>query len=274
MDLYFNYDKVNANGIIEYDGCGADTNGERFNITEGYIKSNGDWQFWKTYIGDGPFEWTHGWRYYGNIIGKVWNGGFHHLEANELEPPLSQAFFYPAKDNSYTCDAYQEPLNTTTMQTTTVSTSSPSEWLNKLLNSAKSIGQKDQIDRPQLYGHWEKRFSKFNEKYLSLKQDGCIFQANYQADVVEFGQSDQCSVSQTFFISGCTLISKTFSWNAFHIIRIFQFIESITKSLKAWGNEFTMDCNKVNRGTDDKWFQRQEIKLQKLYDRSKSTLDC
>ena len=118
MDLFFNYDKSDlesadayAYGIVEYHGCGADSHGERFNITDGYVTANGDWQFYKRYVGDGPFKWTHAWRYFGNIIGQVWNGGIQYANANEMEKPLTQAFFYPVEDNSYTCDPYEDPLN-------------------------------------------------------------------------------------------------------------------------------------------------------------------
>ena len=118
MDLFFNYDKSDlesadayAYGIVEYHGCGADSHGERFNITDGYVTANGDWQFYKRYVGDGPYKWTHAWRYFGNIIGQVWNGGIQYANANEMEKPLTQAFFYPVEDNSYTCDPYEDPLN-------------------------------------------------------------------------------------------------------------------------------------------------------------------
>jgi len=110
-------------GIIEYAGCGVDTNGEHFNITDGYVTSEGNWQFNKVYTGEGPSSWTHGWRYLGNIVGQVWNGGIQNSDSLETSRIVTQAFFFPnAESNVQTCSKSKvSPLTTKppTLSTTT-----------------------------------------------------------------------------------------------------------------------------------------------------------
>ena len=55
---------------------------------------------------------------------------------------------------------------------------------------------------------------------------------------------------------------------------LFQAINEATDAFEAWGEYYTMDCNKVRRNADDKWFIRNQIKLQKLKERSMLKLKC
>ena len=91
-----------------------DINGEHFNITDGYVTSEGNWQFNKIYTGDGPASWTHGWRYLGNIVGQVWNGGLQKLDSLETSRYVTQAFFYPNADTDLkTCSRSKVTPHTT-----------------------------------------------------------------------------------------------------------------------------------------------------------------
>ena len=83
------------------------------------MTSDGNWQFNKNYIGVGPFGWSHGWRYFGNVVGQVLNGGIQYQNASELEKPMTQAFFFPVNlDHSSTCERkLSENLFTDTLTT-------------------------------------------------------------------------------------------------------------------------------------------------------------
>ena len=105
-----------------------DTNGEHFNITDGYITSDGNWMFNKIYVGQGPGSWTHGWRYLGNIVGQVWNGGLQRLESLETSRYVTQAFFFPSSQSKVTCPEPSRPtfivptVEVTSEQTSTTTT--------------------------------------------------------------------------------------------------------------------------------------------------------
>ena len=45
-------------------------------------------------------------------------------------------------------------------------------------------------------------------------------------------------------------------------------------AFKAWGEYYTMDCNKVERKTDDKWFRRNKGILHRLQANTQSRLNC
>ena len=113
---------------LEYGGCGIDSNGEHFNITDGYVTSDGDWMFNKIYTGQGPGSWTHGWRYLGNIVGQVWNGGLQRLESLETSRFVTQAFFFPSNQPKATCSEPAKPtfivptVEVTSEQTSTTTT--------------------------------------------------------------------------------------------------------------------------------------------------------
>ena len=110
---------------LEYAGCGVDTNGEHFNITDGYVTSEGNWQFNKVYTGQGPSSWTHGWRYLGNIVGQVWNGGIQNSDSLETSRIVTQAFFFPnAESNVQTC-ARSKVTPLTTKPPTLLTTTRP-----------------------------------------------------------------------------------------------------------------------------------------------------
>ena len=53
-----------------------------------------------------------------------------------------------------------------------------------------------------------------------------------------------------------------------------QAINEATDAFKVWGEYYTMDCNKVKRDTDDKWFDRNVKHLRRLQDRSLKRLKC
>ena len=48
----------------------------------------------------------------------------------------------------------------------------------------------------------------------------------------------------------------------------------MTADFVNWGSKFTIDCTKEERGTHEKWFNRNEQKLQRLADKTRQRVRC
>ena len=54
----------------------------------------------------------------------------------------------------------------------------------------------------------------------------------------------------------------------------FQDINQVEEAFSAWGLEFTYDCTKEKRGTQNKWFERNIQQVERVASRTRSRLDC
>ena len=54
----------------------------------------------------------------------------------------------------------------------------------------------------------------------------------------------------------------------------FKAINQIVKAYDDWGRQFTYDCEKVSRGKQTKWFDRQIEKVKRVADRSRLRFEC
>ena len=55
---------------------------------------------------------------------------------------------------------------------------------------------------------------------------------------------------------------------------IFQDINRVEASLKAWGQQFTYDCNKQKRSTHSKWFDRNVKHVERVADKIRNQIGC
>ena len=65
-----------------------------------------------------------------------------------------------------------------------------------------------------------------------------------------------------------------FCENFFMGYNFFQDINQVEAAFSAWGRQFTSDCNKVKKGTEMKWFDRNVKKLQHLAAITRSRVKC
>merc|ERR1712131_184117 len=99
--------------------------------------------------------------------------------------------------------------------------------------------------RQHLLGHWNRHTNKFISRHTVLASKGCNFSDTYEDNSVDFDSTNTCRV-----------------------------LNQVGAAFSAWGRQFTSDCNKENRGTQLKWFDRNNAKFQSLSDRTRSRLNC
>merc|ERR1712136_169159 len=120
---------------------------------------------------------------------------------------------------------------TTTTATATTMAKSPSDWLSELLANVES-----ELDswggRPKLFQTLVKKINKFDERFMKLKTQGCDFSNRWV--LYNLDQGNIC-----------------------------ENIEATVDSVISWGSEYTIDCEKIKRSTQNKWFKRHKTKIQK-----------
>ena len=55
---------------------------------------------------------------------------------------------------------------------------------------------------------------------------------------------------------------------------LFQVIDGVEASFAAWGEEYTVDCKKKDRGNHSKWLKRNLQHVKRVVKRTKSRLNC
>ena len=186
------------------------------------------------------------------------------------------AHFYPTTTSTTTTTTTTSTTTTTTSTaSTTQATTSADTQLFTLLESLKLVFEQNRASgHPELERKWKnitQKWYKQNKKMTKLKNANsslCIFDGR-SFDMTISDTDDACQVSFNNKPSHLTNLFLSFSSSY-----LFQAINEATNAFQAWGEYYTMDCNKVRRNADDKWFIRNQIKLQKLKERSMLKLKC
>lgn len=145
-----------------------------------------------------------------------------------------------------------------------------------LMDNLEMVFEKNRVrGRPHLERKWMKITKKWYKRHQKMTQASCIFE-NRSFEMNFSDPTDSCQVNELFDLI-CTLrfFIRRFSQSLFsHYSNFIQSINEATDALYSWGEYYTIDCNKVQRATDDKWFKRNEIKLENLNARSLSRMKC
>merc|ERR1719394_1606843 len=116
-----------------------------------------------------------------------------------------------------------------------------------LINKLESVFEDNRPGKPRthLMKKWQKLSEQFVQRFETISDKGCDLAETYEDKTIDFVSVDTC-----------------------------EDIFRVAASFEAWGEEFTSDCIKEERGTHQKWLNRKIQHVNRVADKTRDRLGC
>merc|ERR1719420_1950832 len=159
-------------------------------------------------------------------------------------------------DNGNGCEEMTEEQAATTqapvtsqapVTTQAVSSDSVRDWIPSLINKVESVLEDNRPENPRTHilKKWQKLGDQFVRRFLTISDKGCDLADTFEDNTIDFNSVNTCND-----------------------------ISRVAASFEAWGEEFTSDCTKEERGTHQKWLERKIQHVNRVADKTRTRLGC
>merc|ERR1712136_341532 len=148
-------------------------------------------------------------------------------------------------DNGNGCEEMttEQAATTEAPTTTQAPTDAVEDFLQSLVDKMESVFEDNRPDRPRyhLSAKWEKLRLKTNARYTRMQGNGCEFTNTWSNDNIDFDNVNTCVD-----------------------------INRVEKAFILWSKEFSMDCNKIAKGKEYNWHNRNVNKINNVARRTRN----